>query len=188
MPQGTEQGTENVNLRHGSGKERAAPRSFVLVVAGLLLAGCAGAGGPSGVITGEALEAPAGAEGGEVVAATTANAAVETTAVLPDAASSADAAAPVATATPPVATPAATPAATSAAGERRVTTDGARAAPPPKGREKEKEKPFPTFGAPAKIGDIPVLTKDESSKMQSDLESLAREREAKALRELEADQ
>lgn len=181
MPQGTEQGTEKVNLRHGSGKERKAPRLFVLVLAGLLLAGCAAAGGPSGVITGEALEAPPGAEGGEAIAASTANPTAESPAVPPDAGAAAEAA------TPSVA-PAATATAPAAAEKRRATTDATRAAPPPKGRDKEKEKPFPTFGAPAKVGDIPVLTKDETSKMQSDLEALAREREAKALRELEEDQ
>jgi len=39
----------------------------------------------------------------------------------------------------------------------------------------------PTFRAPAQIGDRPVMTPDQSSKMQSDLEALAKQREQQLL-------
>lgn len=141
---------------------RGARGAGVLALA-LLLAGCAGAGGPSGIVTGEALDAAtAPAEG----------AAVETAPLAANATGSATVSTPAASA--------------SSTGSRSDATS--RAAPAPKGREKEPEKPYPSFGAPATVGDRPVLTTDEAAKLQQNLETLAREREAKALRELEQDQ
>lgn len=136
----------------------------VLAVA-LALAGCAGAGGPSGVITGEALEAPT--TGGEAVVATQETPAAESAATEASSASSATA---------------------PAEASSRTARDGSRAAPPAQPSGKPKELPYPSFGTPAQIGDKPVMSKEDTAKLQSDLETLAKEREAKALRELEADQ
>lgn len=50
-----------------------------------------------------------------------------------------------------------------------------------------KDPPTPTFRAPAQIGDRPVMNSEGQSKMQSDLEGLAKDRSAKLLKEIEDD-
>lgn len=166
-------------------KGRGPAASLAVLAVALALAGCAGAGGPSGVITGEALEAPAA--GGEAVVATQETPAAEPAATeasvgqaVPPAATAAAASAPAASA------PATSPAA--AETSSRTARDGSRAAPPAPPSGKPKELPYPSFGTPAQIGDKPVMSKEDTAKLQKDLETLAKEREAKALRELEADQ
>ncbi len=77
-----------------------------------------------------------------------------------------------------------TPATNSAAS----ATGASRAAPVLPGREKEPEKAYPSFGAPAQVGDRPVLTKEQSAAMQKNLEGLASDREKTMLRQIEADQ
>jgi len=47
---------------------------------------------------------------------------------------------------------------------------------------------FPTFGAPKQIGDRPVMDAASQTKMQTDLETLAKQRETNAVKELEAGQ
>lgn len=63
-----------------------------------------------------------------------------------------------------------------------------RAAPAPTGRQKPPEQPYPSFGAPAQVGDRPVLTKEQRDAMQKNLEGLASQREKEMLRQIEADQ
>ncbi|MCJ8143236.1 hypothetical protein MKI84_09940 [Ancylobacter sp. A5.8] len=46
---------------------------------------------------------------------------------------------------------------------------------------------YPTFGAPAQIGDRPVMDAAARSKMQTDLETLATQREQQLLKEIEQD-
>lgn len=190
-----------MGVRVGQKRRGGRRGAGALLLAGLLLAGCAASGGPSGIITGEALEPPAVAEAEAVVAtpatgvatgvpsysagSTTVDVAPIPAGRLRPAPSTAavPVSEPVAATTPatgPPAAPAASP------GYRDSSTS--RAAPAPKGREKEAEKPFPNFGTPVQIGDRPVLTTDEATQLQQNLEKLAREREAKAVRELEQDQ
>jgi hypothetical protein len=138
----------------------------------LLLAGCAGVGGPSGVITGEALQAPAA--GGETAVAAQEIPAHEIPAVAETGASEAQATQ-------------AAPAASSQASSR-AARDGARAAPPAQASGKPKELSYPSFGTAPQIGDRPVMSKEDTAKLQQELEAQAKEREAKARRELEEDQ
>lgn len=119
-------------------------------MAGMLLAGCASAGGTSDLISGAAVESSA-----------------------PEAGAVESAALPVAAETPAPAT---------------ARTGLSRAAPAPKGREKTPEPEYPTFGAPAQIGDRPVMTKEQTEAMQKNLEGLAQQRENQMLRAIEADQ
>ncbi|MCK0208838.1 hypothetical protein MWN33_12440 [Starkeya koreensis] len=146
----------------------------------LLLAGCAASGGPSGIVTGEALDA-AVAEGESPAAPATSS--VETAPLASQPVSHTAQTANVASPTPPTDS---APATASSTGRRSDATS--RAAPAPKGRQKEAEKTYPSFGAPATVGDRPTLTTDEAAKLQQNLETLAREREAKTVRELEQDQ
>ena len=75
------------------------------------------------------------------------------------------------------------------AGETARSVAGqARAAPVLTGRVKPPEPAYPTFGAPAQVGDRPVLTKEQSAAMQKNLEGLASDREKTMLRQIEADQ
>lgn len=150
-------------------KGRGPTAGLAVLAVALALAGCAGVGGPSGVITGEALQAPA-AGGEAAVAAQEAPAAGEAVA-------SEAQAAPAAGATP------AAPQASS-----RTAQDGSRAAPPAQPSGKPKELAYPSFGTAPQIGDRPVLSKEDTAKLQQDLETQAKEREAKARRELEEDQ
>lgn len=46
----------------------------------------------------------------------------------------------------------------------------------------------PTFGAPKQIGDRPVMDAASQTKMQADLETLAKQRESDAVKEIEAGQ
>ena len=185
-----------MRVRVGQKRRGGRRGAGALLLAGLLLAGCAASGGPSGIITGEALDAPATTEAEAATAVATGvpsySAGSTTVDVAPIQAgrlrpAPSSAAVPVsepvaaaAPATVPPAAPVASP------GYRDSSTS--RAAPAPKGREKEAEKPFPNFGTPVQIGDRPVLTTDEATQLQQNLEKLAREREAKAVRELEQDQ
>lgn len=41
----------------------------------------------------------------------------------------------------------------------------------------QQEMAYPTFGAPAQIGDRPVMTPAQTSKMESDLQGLARQQQ-----------
>jgi hypothetical protein len=154
-----------VNLGDRLRGRRTAGLSALAVA--LLLAGCAGIGGPSGVITGEALQAPASSS--------------ETAVAAQDTPSAAEPAAGEAQATP------AAPAASSQ-GSSRTAHDGARAAPPPQASGKPKELPYPSFGTAPQIGDRPVMSKEDTAKLQQELEAQAKEREAKARRELEEEQ
>lgn len=83
----------------------------------------------------------------------------------------------------PVAASAAT-----AEADPRVAAGQSRAAPPPTGRVKPPELAYPTFGAPAQVGDRPVLTQQQRDAMQKNLENLASQREKEMLRQIEADE
>ena len=83
----------------------------------------------------------------------------------------------------PVAASAAT-----AEADPRVAVGQSRAAPPPTGRVKPPELAYPTFGAPAQVGDRPVLTQQQRDAMQKNLENLASQREKEMLRQIEADE
>lgn len=50
-----------------------------------------------------------------------------------------------------------------------------------------KDPPTPSFRAPAQIGDRPVMNAESQSQMQSDLESLAKDRSVRLLKEIEDD-
>lgn len=50
-----------------------------------------------------------------------------------------------------------------------------------------KDPPTPSFRAPAQIGDRPVMNAESQTKMQSDLENLAKDRSSKLLKEIEED-
>jgi hypothetical protein len=77
-------------------------------------------------------------------------------------------------------------AATSGSAESGATTaDSSRAAPAPAGRQKPPEPAYPTFGAPAQIGDRPVMTPQQQQAMQKNLENLASQREKEMLRQIE---
>ncbi|MCS0501833.1 hypothetical protein [Ancylobacter mangrovi] len=51
-----------------------------------------------------------------------------------------------------------------------------------------QDLPYPNFGAPKQIGDRPVMTPEETQKVQSDLENLAKDREQKMLQDIEQSQ
>jgi len=157
-----------VNLGDRLRGRRTAGLSALAVA--LLLAGCAGVGGPSGVLTGEALQAPASSS--------------ETAVAAQDTPSAAEPAAGEAQAAPA----AAATSSASSQGSSRAAHDGARAAPPPQASGKPKELPYPSFGTAAQVGDRPVMSKEDTAKLQQELEAQAKEREAKARRELEEDQ
>ena len=75
---------------------------------------------------------------------------------------------------------------TSGSAESVATSgDSSRAAPAPTGRRKPPEPAYPTFGAPAQIGDRPVMTKQQQEAMQKNLENLASQREKEMLRQIE---
>ena len=50
-----------------------------------------------------------------------------------------------------------------------------------------KDAPYPSFRAPAQIGDRPVMNAESQTKMQTDLESLAKDRSTRLLKEIEDD-
>lgn len=78
---------------------------------------------------------------------------------------------------------------TSGSGESGATSaDSSRAAPAPAGRQKPPEPAYPTFGAPAQIGDRPVMTPQQQQAMQKNLENLASQREKEMLRQIEGGQ
>ncbi|WP_018390522.1 hypothetical protein [Ancylobacter sp. FA202] len=68
----------------------------------------------------------------------------------------------------------------------RAAAGQSRAAPAPTGRQKPPEPAYPTFGAPAQVGDRPVLTQQQRDAMQKNLENLASQREKEMLRQIEA--
>ncbi len=65
------------------------------------------------------------------------------------------------------------------------SADSSRAAPAPVGRQKPPEPVYPTFGAPAQVGDRPVMTKQQQEATQKTLENLASQREKEMLRQIE---
>ncbi|WP_371345787.1 hypothetical protein [Ancylobacter sp. IITR112] len=75
-----------------------------------------------------------------------------------------------------------------ATAESAAASESARAAPAPVGRQKPPEAPYPTFGAPAQIGDRPVMTPQQQQAVQKNLETLASQREKEMLRQIEDDQ
>lgn len=80
------------------------------------------------------------------------------------------------------------PAGASAAGpeaDPRIAAGQSRAAPAPTGRQKPPEPAFPTFGAPAQVGDRPVMTPQQRDAMQKNLENLASQREKDMQRQIE---
>ena len=79
---------------------------------------------------------------------------------------------------PEMTSPGPAPADQGAVDANGAPTAAVRAAPPP----------APSFGAPKQIGDRPVMNPADQSKMQTDLETLAKERETNAVKELEAGQ
>ncbi|WP_421697414.1 hypothetical protein [Ancylobacter sp.] len=77
-------------------------------------------------------------------------------------------------------------AATSGSGESAAASaDSSRAATTPAGRQKLPEPAYPTFGAPAQIGDRPVMTPQQQQAVQKNLENLASQREKEMLRQIE---
>lgn len=78
--------------------------------------------------------------------------------------------------------------ASGAEADPRIAAGQSRAAPAPTGRQKPAELAYPTFGAPAQVGDRPVLTQQQRDSMQKNLENLASQREKDMLRQIEADE
>ncbi|MFT0860112.1 hypothetical protein [Ancylobacter sp. G4_0304] len=61
---------------------------------------------------------------------------------------------------------------------------------PEEGKKADPNAPqpaYPTFGAPAQIGDRPVMDAAARAKMQTDLETLAKQREQQLLNDIEQD-
>ncbi len=79
---------------------------------------------------------------------------------------------------PEMTSPAPVPADQGALDENGVPTAAVKPTPPP----------APSFGAPKQIGDRPVMDAAARAKMQTDLETLAKQRESDAVKELEAGQ
>ncbi len=79
---------------------------------------------------------------------------------------------------PEMTAPSPAPADQGALDENGVPTAAVKPAPPP----------APSFGAPKQIGDRPVMDAASRTKMQTDLETLAKQRESDSIKEIEAGQ
>lgn len=79
---------------------------------------------------------------------------------------------------PEMTSPGPAPADQGALDENGQPTAAVKPAPPP----------APSFGAPKQIGDRPVMNPADQTKMQSDLETLAKQREGEVLQDIEQSQ